>query len=102
MPFYCCNTVVNHMPDFVFAHAGDESGVVDAVAEQFPLQPDALVDDIGHVVAYGSIQGYAGADTEALELFHDAPYAGAIAVVTQRVVQNVRSEEHTSELQSIR
>jgi hypothetical protein len=38
---------------FVFAQAGDRPRIVNAVAEQFALQPDALADDIGHVVAYG-------------------------------------------------
>src|SRR5262249_24359193 len=63
---------------------------VDAMAEQLPLQPQALIYDLGDVVADGGIQRYAGADPEALQRFHHAPHAGAVAVVAQRIVQHVR------------
>ena len=61
VPPYRFDAVADDLPDFVFGHAGDQPGVVDAVAEQLPLQPDALVDDLGHVVAHRGVQRYAGA-----------------------------------------
>jgi hypothetical protein len=90
VPLYRFHAVADHLPDFVFAQAGDQSSIVDAVAEQFPLQPDALVNDIGHVVAHCGVQRYTGTQPEVLQRFHHTPYARPVAIVAQRIVQDVR------------
>ena len=71
-------------------HAVNEPGVVDAVTEELPFQAHALFDDIGHVVAHGCIERDARAYVKLREGLHDAPDAGAIAVIAKRVVQDIR------------
>src|SRR5262249_18483583 len=72
----------------------EHARIVLAVTHPFPIELLAGLDHLGIALAYVGIERHRALDAVPLHHVHEAPYAGAVAVIAPGIIEHVGHEVH--------